>query len=97
MKLNIGGVLALALIGAVVAAFCDGVHVHTGTLSYPDPSWFGQAFWVPPLFFVTFVSMALVYTALAHGPGARMNCRLSATPSATPAAFVECSSCWPTC
>lgn len=53
--------LPLALLGAVLATFCDAIHAHTGTLVYPDPWLFKQAFWVFPLFFLTFINMAVAY------------------------------------
>ncbi len=56
--------LPLALMAAVLATFCDAVHVHTKTLAYPDPLFFGQAFWVFPLFFITFMVMAGGYYLL---------------------------------
>lgn len=51
------GVVLLALLGAAIATFCDGVHVYTQALSYPDPFWFGQAWWVYPGFVLAFVFM----------------------------------------
>lgn len=53
------GVLLLALMGAVLTTFCDGVHVHTQTLSYPNPFLFGQAVWVFPGFVLTFLVMEM--------------------------------------
>lgn len=53
--------LPLALMAAVLATFCDAIHAHTGTLAYPDPWLFQQAFWVFPLFFLTFLTMAVGY------------------------------------
>jgi hypothetical protein len=78
--------LPLALLGAVLATFCDAIHAHTGTLVYPDPWLFNQAFWVFPLFFLTFMTMAVSYffivkwlpSAIAHdqsmAPGAFAAC-----------------------
>ncbi len=51
-------ILSLALMAAVIATFCDGIHVHTGTLSYPDPWLFGQPVRVLPSFFMAFIVMA---------------------------------------
>ena len=62
---NSRGVVILALIGAAVATLCDGIHVYTGTLAYPEHNWFGQPWWVFPNFFVVFVAMALVYRLLS--------------------------------
>ncbi|MEW6079666.1 MAG: hypothetical protein AB1724_17810 [Thermodesulfobacteriota bacterium] len=79
-------ILPLALLGAMLATFCDAIHAHTGTLVYPDPWLFQQAFWVFPLFFLTFITMAVSYdlivrwlpAAIAHdqsmGPGTLAAC-----------------------
>jgi hypothetical protein len=55
------GVVWLALLGAAMATFCDGVHVYTQTLSYPNPFWFGQAWWVYPGFVLAFLFMGCAY------------------------------------
>ncbi len=55
-KKNIG-IFLLALLGATLATVCDGVHVYTKTLSYPDPFVFGQAAWVFPGFVLAFLFM----------------------------------------
>lgn len=57
--------LPLALLAAVVATFCDAIHVHTGTLAYPDPWLFDQSFWVFPSFFISFLGMAAAYFLVA--------------------------------
>jgi hypothetical protein len=54
---NTIGIILLALFGAVITTFCDGVHVHTQTLSYPNPFLFGQAWWVYPGFVMAFLTM----------------------------------------
>jgi hypothetical protein len=54
--------LLLAIFAAVFATICDGVHVYTGTLSYPDPYFFKQGIFVFPGFVVAFFFMALVYS-----------------------------------
>ena len=59
------GVLALGVAGAAVATVCDAIHVHTKTLSYPDPLIWKQAGWVFPGFTVAFVSMAVIYAGIA--------------------------------
>jgi hypothetical protein len=51
------GIIFLALLGAAMATFCDGVHVHTHALSYPNPFLFGQAWWVYPGFVLAFLFM----------------------------------------
>ena len=40
----------LALAGATVGTGLDAIHVHTATTAYAQPVFFGQAWWVPPLF-----------------------------------------------
>ncbi len=73
-------VATLALLGAVVATFCDAIHVHTGTLAYPDPWLFNQAFWVFPLFFLAFVIMAGGYYLAAGWLPAAITRDLSTAP-----------------
>jgi len=53
--------LLFALTGAVLTTFCDGVHVHTQTLTYPNPFLFGQAVWVFPGFVLAFLVMEMSY------------------------------------
>jgi hypothetical protein len=60
-NINTIGVVLLALLGAAMATFCDGVHVHTQALSYPNPFWFGQAWWVYPGFVLAFLFMECAY------------------------------------
>jgi len=55
------GILLLALTGAILTTFCDGVHVHTQTLSYLNPFLFGQAVWVFPGFVLAFLVMEMSY------------------------------------
>lgn len=50
-----------ALLGAAIATLCDGIHVYTGTLSYPNPFVCGQAAWVYPGFFLVFLLMEVLY------------------------------------
>lgn len=40
----------IALIGAVVGTLCDHLHVAFDVLGYPAPDFWGQAWWVPPLY-----------------------------------------------
>lgn len=56
----------LALIGTVFATLGDAIHVHTHTLVYTHPSLFGQAWWVAPNFFITFMVMILTYALLVR-------------------------------
>lgn len=53
--------LYFALLGAVIATVCDGIHVYTGTLSYPNPFVCGQAAWVYPGFVTVFLFMEILY------------------------------------
>jgi hypothetical protein len=58
------GYILFALLGAFVATVCDGFHVHTRTLAYPDPFLFGQAWWVFPGFVLAFLFMAYAYSLI---------------------------------
>jgi hypothetical protein len=60
-NVKLSGIFLFALLGAVVATVCDGVHVYTQTLSYPDPFLFGQAWWVYPNFVLAFLLMGFTY------------------------------------
>ncbi len=71
-------VCVLGLLAASVATFCDAIHVYTGTLSYPQPIWFGQAGWVFPLFFLAFVAMAVTYVAILPVTATLVSCKVSA-------------------
>jgi hypothetical protein len=53
--------LSFALLGAFITTLCDGVHVYTHTLSYPNPFLFGQAAWVYPGFVLAFLFMEYAY------------------------------------
>lgn len=58
----------LALLGGVLCFICDGVHVHTRTLSYTFPvvgAPVPQAWFVFPLFFVAFYLLSIVFRAAA--------------------------------
>lgn len=55
------GFIVFALLGAVITTLCDGIHVYTGTLSYPHPFVFGQAAWVYPGFVLVFLFMEVLY------------------------------------
>ena len=59
------GIITLALLAALVATLCDAIHVYTQTLSYPEPVFFNQAWWVFPGFLIAFFSMAVIYIWLA--------------------------------
>jgi hypothetical protein len=54
-------ILLIAIPGALIATIGDAVHVHTNTLSYPDPFLFGQAWWVFPGFLLVFLVMGNAY------------------------------------
>lgn len=60
------GIFLLALPGAFLATVCDGFHVHTHTLAYPDPFLFGQAWWVFPGFLAVFLFMGHAYAFIVE-------------------------------
>jgi hypothetical protein len=62
---GVPGVAAVAVLGGVAASLCDANHVATGTLRYPHPALFGQAWWVLPGFFVAFLGMGAGYLVAA--------------------------------
>ena len=85
---NATGVVKLAALGGIAATVCDANHVATGTLAYPRPVLFGQAWWVLPGFFVGFVLMGASYLVA----GSRARTTLSTAESCAPgtvSAFVE--------
>lgn len=63
---NFRGIFLLSLLAAITATICDGYHVYTHTLSYPNPLVFDQAWWVFPGFFIAFASMAINYLQLSY-------------------------------
>ena len=67
---NVAGLAWLAGFGGIAATLCDANHVATGTLRYPQPALFGQAWWVLPGFFVAFLGMGAAYLVAAF-TGAR--------------------------
>lgn len=80
--------LLLAVLAGAIATLCDANHVHTGTLSYPAPFLFGQAWWVFPNFVLAFLAMGLSYAWLA----ARLPASLPTSQSTAPgqaSGFVE--------
>lgn len=82
------GMLQLALLGALIATFCDGVHVYTSTLVYPDPLWYGQPWWPFPMFTLAFLSMAITYRLVDLFMPASLVRSQSCAPGST-AALVE--------
>ena len=64
--LNKTGFFWLALLGAMIATLCDANHVYTQTLSYPNPFFAGQAWWVFPGFFLVFAFMCITYVTLVR-------------------------------
>lgn len=72
--------LPLALLAALIATLCDANHVHTGTLSYPEPFLFGQAWWVYPGFVGAFLTMGFCYLQMT----ARLANRLPVAQSTAP-------------
>src|SRR5689334_9086267 len=87
-KINRRGIFILITIGAVVATFCDAIHARTGTLIYPHPEWFQQAWWVMPFFAVAFLAMALSYIPLVNVSSRLLDVQQSRAPGST-GAFVE--------
>lgn len=85
---DVTGVMKLAGLGGIAATVCDANHVATGTLRYPRPVLFGQAWWVLPGFFVGFVLMAAAYLAAASGARALVSTEESQAPGSV-TAFVE--------
>lgn len=63
---NYTSFVLFALFGAVITTLCDGVHVYTGTLSYPHPFVCGQAAWVYPGFVLAFLLMEFCYFLVAY-------------------------------
>lgn len=53
--------LIFSTVGAIAATLCDLNHVYTGTLSYPQPFFFNQAWWVFLGFVIGFFTMAVGY------------------------------------
>ncbi len=49
----------LAALGATVGTALDAIHTHTDTLAYPEPAFFREAWWVPPLFAAAGVAIGL--------------------------------------
>lgn len=79
MPLNISktGILTLALLAAIVATLCDANHVFTQTLSYPNPLFFKQAWWVFPAFFTAFLFMAINYLYVSRILSQKLDIKLS--------------------
>ncbi len=58
-----------SLTGGLLCTLLDQVHVRTGTLYYPRPDVFGQAWWVLPLFTGSTLACALAYPVGARLSG----------------------------
>lgn len=82
------GMLAIALLGAFVATFCDLMHVQTGTLVYPAPVFMGQAWWPFLAFSLAFLWMAFLYRLLDRFLPASV-ARAHATSAGTTAELAE--------
>ena len=74
------GVAGVAGLGGVAATLCDANHVATGTLRYPHPALFGQAWWVLPGFFVAFLGMGAGYLVAASRMPAGVSTEQSRAP-----------------
>lgn len=57
---------ALALALGLLGAACDQLHVQAGLISYPDPAWAGQAWWVPLNFAVLLTALVAATMPLAR-------------------------------
>jgi hypothetical protein len=77
------GLLGLAGLGGIAATLCDANHVATGTLRYPHPILFGQAWWVLPGFLVAFLAMGVAYLVAAP----RLSRLLSTEESRAPGSY----------
>lgn len=77
---NMAGLAGLAVLGGIAATLCDANHVATGTLRYPHPVLFGQAWWVLPGFLVAFLAMGATYRSAAP----RLSTALSTGASRAP-------------
>ena len=85
---NVRGVVKLAALGGIAATVCDANHVATGTLRYPRPVLFGQAWWVLPGFFAGFLLMGATYLVAASRVRGTLPTEQSTAPG-TVVAFVE--------
>ena len=54
--------ISFALLSAVLATMCDGVHIFTSTLHYTKSFLFHQAWWVFPGFVLAFLFMEYAYS-----------------------------------
>jgi hypothetical protein len=64
-------ILWLILLGATVGPVLDHVHVATGTIRYPHPALWGQAWWVPLLYAGAALSIGLSHPAMDRLLGRR--------------------------
>lgn len=55
------GLLKVALTGATLGSLMDAFHTYGGATSYPEPVLFRAAWWVPGLFAIAYLSIALAY------------------------------------
>jgi hypothetical protein len=85
---SVTGVLQFAGLSAIVATVCDANHVATGTLAYPRPVLFGQAWWVLPGFCLGFFLMGASYLVAGRRLGATSSMERSTAPGNV-AALVE--------
>jgi len=82
------GLAVVALVGGIAATLCDANHVATGTLGYPRPALFGQAWWVLPGFVVAFLGMGVAYLVAVPRLPAGISTQQSTAPAGA-GAFVE--------
>jgi len=84
-RTNVAGLAGLAGLGGIAATLCDANHVATGTLRYPHPVLFGQAWWVAPGFFVAFLGMGAAYVIAAPRMPAGLSTQQSRAPGSAAA------------
>jgi hypothetical protein len=82
-RTNLAGLAGLAALGGIAATLCDANHVATGTLRYPHPVLFGQAWWVLPGFLVAFLAMGASYLVAAP----RLSTLFSTVESTAPGSY----------
>lgn len=64
---RVGRLLVLAAEGAVVCTLGDQLHVRFHVIAYPRPFLFGQAWWVPLVFFGAVLGTLLAYPPMFRG------------------------------
>lgn len=65
------GLLGVGVLGAVGGAALDQIHVQTGVLAYPHPTFFDQSWWVAPQFGVAVLVILVAAKPLARAAAKR--------------------------